>query len=59
MITHGLPRPENLAAAHEFERMVAERGAVPATIAMLDGVAHIGLGAGELERLVGTDGALK
>lgn len=59
IITHGLPRPENLAAAQEFERTVAERGAVPATIAMLDGVAHIGLEPGELERLVHSDGALK
>jgi pseudouridylate synthase len=59
IITHGLPHPENLAAAHEFERTVAERGAVPATIAMLDGVVHIGLGADALERLVGSDGPLK
>jgi pseudouridine-5'-phosphate glycosidase len=59
IITHGLPRPENLEAAREFERVVAERGAVPATIAMLDGVPHIGLEADELERLVGTDGVLK
>jgi pseudouridine-5'-phosphate glycosidase len=59
IITHGLPRPENLEAAREFERVVAERGAVPATIAVLDGVAHIGLEADELERLVATDGAVK
>jgi pseudouridine-5'-phosphate glycosidase len=59
IITHGLPRPENLEAAREFERTVAERGAVPATIAMLDGVPHIGLQADELERLVQTDSALK
>jgi pseudouridylate synthase len=59
IITHGLPRPENLEAAREFERVVAERGAVPATIAMLDGVPHIGLEADELERLVGTDVARK
>jgi pseudouridine-5'-phosphate glycosidase len=59
IITHGLPRPENLEAAREFERTVAERGAVPATIAVLDGVPHIGLEADELERLVHTDGALK
>ena len=39
--------------------MVTERGAVPATIAMLDGVPHIGLEADELERLVESDGALK
>jgi pseudouridylate synthase len=59
IITHGLPRPENLEAALEFERTVAGRGAVPATIAMLDGVAHVGLEADELKRLVATDGALK
>ena len=59
IITHGLPRPENLEAALEFERTVAGRGAVPATIAMLDGVAHVGLEPEELERLVATDGALK
>jgi pseudouridine-5'-phosphate glycosidase len=59
IITHGLPRPENLEAALEFERTVAGRGAVPATIAMLDGVAHVGLEADELTRLVATDGALK
>ncbi len=59
IITHGLPRPENLAAALEFERTVADCGAVPATIAMLDGVAHVGLEPDELERLVASDGALK
>jgi pseudouridylate synthase len=59
IITHGLPRPENVAAASEFERTVAEHGATPATIAMLDGIAHVGLDADELERLAGTEGALK
>jgi pseudouridine-5'-phosphate glycosidase len=59
IITHGLPRPENLRAALEFEQTVAESGALPATIAMLDGVAHVGLEPDELERLVATAGALK
>jgi pseudouridine-5'-phosphate glycosidase len=59
IITHGLPRPENLEAAREFERTVAERGAVPATIAVLGGVPHIGLEDEELERLVHTDGPFK
>ncbi|MDQ6818760.1 MAG: pseudouridine-5'-phosphate glycosidase [Actinomycetota bacterium] len=59
IITHGLPRPENLDAALEFERTVAERGAVPATIAMLDGVAHVGLEDDELRRLAGAETALK
>jgi pseudouridine-5'-phosphate glycosidase len=59
IITHGLPRPENLQAALEFERTVADCGAVPATIAVLDGVAHVGLEPDELERLVASDQALK
>jgi pseudouridine-5'-phosphate glycosidase len=59
IITHGLPRPENIRAAREFEHAVNERGAVPATIAMLDGVAHVGLEDEELERLAGTETAVK
>ena len=59
IITHGLPRPENVAAAREFERAVADRGAVPATIAMLDGVPHVGLEPEELERLAGSEAAVK
>src|SRR5579872_258579 len=59
IITHGLPRPENVQAAREFEETVAERGAVPATIAVLDGVVHVGLEPGELERLAGAETALK
>jgi pseudouridylate synthase len=59
IITHGLPRPENIQAAREFEDTVSDRGAVPATIAVLEGVAHVGLEAGELERLAGGDTAEK
>jgi pseudouridylate synthase len=59
IITHGLPRTENLRAGLEFERTVSERGATPATIAMLDGVAHVGLQDGELERLAGAEDPLK
>jgi pseudouridine-5'-phosphate glycosidase len=59
IITHGLPRSENLQAAVEFEWTVADGGAVPATIAMLDGVVHVGLEADELQRLAGTEAALK
>jgi pseudouridine-5'-phosphate glycosidase len=59
IITHGLPRPENVEAAREFEEAVSGRGAVPATIAMLDGVPHVGLEDEELERLAGSDAAVK
>jgi pseudouridine-5'-phosphate glycosidase len=59
IITHGLPRPENVTAALEFEATVASSGATPATIAVLEGVAHIGLEHDEVERLAGGEGALK
>jgi pseudouridine-5'-phosphate glycosidase len=59
IITHGLPRPENVRAALDFERTVTEHGAIPATIAVLDGVAWIGLQPHQLERLAGAESALK
>jgi pseudouridine-5'-phosphate glycosidase len=43
IISHGLPRPSNLNVAGEVEAIVREHGATPATIAILDGVVHIGL----------------
>jgi len=43
IISHGLPRPSNLTVAREVESIVRERGATPATIAVLDGAVHIGL----------------
>ena len=51
VITHGLPRPQNLTLAHDMERAVREEGATPATIAFLDGCLHVGLNEPELERL--------
>ena len=43
IISHGLPRPSNLNVAREVEAIVRDHGATPATIAILDGVVHIGL----------------
>ena len=43
IISHGLPRPRNYAAAIEFEEILRDAGVTPATIAVLDGVPHIGL----------------
>ncbi|WP_457029322.1 pseudouridine-5'-phosphate glycosidase [Kitasatospora sp. P5_F3] len=51
IIAHGLPRPRNLLVAGELEEIVRAAGAVPATIAVLDGVPHIGLGKSELDRV--------
>lgn len=43
IISHGLPRPSNLEVAREVEAIVRDHGAVPATIAILDGAVCIGL----------------
>ncbi|NML49733.1 pseudouridine-5'-phosphate glycosidase [Streptomyces sp. R302] len=51
IIAHGLPRPRNLAVAVELEESVRAEGAVPATIAVLDGVARIGLDRAGLTRI--------
>jgi pseudouridine-5'-phosphate glycosidase len=57
IITHGMPLPRNLETALMAERIAREAGAVPATIAILDGKARVGLGEGELERLAHADAA--
>ncbi|MBV9802372.1 MAG: pseudouridine-5'-phosphate glycosidase [Solirubrobacterales bacterium] len=59
IITHGLPQPENVQAALQFERTVAERDAVPATIALLDGIVHVGLEPEQLEQLAARETPLK
>lgn len=59
VIAHGLPRPQNLAAALEFEAIVREAGAVPATIAVFDGVPHIGLNQKQIEFLAESNDFIK
>ncbi|KAI4294872.1 hypothetical protein MLD38_040834 [Melastoma candidum] len=51
IISHGMPYPKNLDTAKEVEAIVRENGAVPATIAILNGVPCIGLNSEELELL--------
>ncbi|SFL09385.1 pseudouridine-5'-phosphate glycosidase [Geodermatophilus ruber] len=51
LLAHGLPRPDNRAAADEVEAAVRAGGAVPATIAVLDGVPHVGLTPAQLDRV--------
>lgn len=55
IISHGLPRPDNLEAARRFESLLADRGVVPATIAVLDGQLKAGLTPDELERIANED----
>jgi len=50
IISHGMPYPENLETALAVEKVVLDAGATPATIAILDGVIHIGLDKNSLTR---------
>lgn len=59
IISHGLPRPQNLEVAHEVEEIVRNHGAVPATIAIIDGIAHIGLTDSELNAIANRDDIAK
>ena len=59
VITHGLPRPENLQLALNLEEEIRSQGVVPATIAVLDGKIHIGLTRDQLERLATESGTRK
>ncbi|TXS61829.1 pseudouridine-5'-phosphate glycosidase [Streptomyces sp. me109] len=59
IIAHGLPRPRNLQVARELEDVVRREGAVPATIAVLDGRPRVGLDKEQLERVANEDGIRK
>jgi pseudouridine-5'-phosphate glycosidase len=59
IVTHGLPRPRNLEVARQVEDAVRERGAVPATIAVLAGEARVGLDDPALRELAERDDVVK
>lgn len=58
LLSHGLPPGRNLEVARRLEETVRDAGAVPATIAVLDGVALIGLSTSELDRVCAPDAGL-
>jgi pseudouridine-5'-phosphate glycosidase len=58
VITHGLPRPQNLGLARDMEKQVRDSGATPAIVALLDGKICIGLSDEALVRLSETDSTL-
>jgi pseudouridine-5'-phosphate glycosidase len=58
-ICHGLPRPRNLDLARAVEAAVRREGAVPATVAVIDGVVRVGLDDATLTRLARADGVAK
>jgi pseudouridylate synthase len=51
LISHGLPRPDNLEVARKAEQVVREEGAVPATVGVIGGVAKVGLEDDDIELL--------
>lgn len=59
IISHGMPYPENVKTAQEVEQIVRDNGAVPATIAIIDGKIKIGLTAEELELIAHSDNVAK
>lgn len=59
IITHGMPYPGNLQMARSVEDIVRQQGAVPATIAVIKGVLHIGLEPAELEALAQMEHVMK
>ncbi|WP_326954819.1 pseudouridine-5'-phosphate glycosidase [Amycolatopsis sp. NBC_01286] len=58
ILSHGLPPGRNLDVARRLERVVRDGGAVPATIAVLDGRVVVGLSPAELERVCAPDAGL-
>ena len=59
VISHGLPRPQNLETARRLEQAVREGGAVPATVAVLGGRLCVGLEESQLARLAEGEGVRK
>ncbi|PWU45773.1 pseudouridine-5-phosphate glycosidase [Micromonospora globispora] len=59
IVSHGLPRPDNLLVARQIEQAVRDAGAVPATIGMVGGELVVGLDDAQLTRLATVDGVSK
>ena len=59
IITHGMPYPENYETALKVEEIVHKNGAVPATVAIIDGICYVGLSHKQLKDLAQKEGVLK
>ncbi len=59
IISHGMPYPQNVQTAREVEQVIRDAGAVPATIALIDGRICVGLADDQLEQLGNAQDALK
>ena len=59
IISHGMPYPQNVQTAREVEQIIRDNGAVPATIAIIDGKIKVGLSDEELEMFGKSSGVAK
>ncbi|WP_170325107.1 pseudouridine-5'-phosphate glycosidase [Ruegeria arenilitoris] len=59
IITHGMPYPQNIEVAAQVEQDIRDAGAVPATIAVIDGKLHVGLESDQLQALGQAQGVAK
>ena len=59
IISHGMPYPQNVQTAREVEQVIRDAGAVPATIAIIDGKICVGLSEEQLELLGSSPDAMK
>ena len=59
VIAHGLPRPQNLETAHQMEAAVREEGAIPATVAIIEGRLVAGLSSEQLATFAAAEGIAK
>ena len=57
IITHGMPFPQNLEMARGVEEVVRKNGALPATIAIMDGGCRVGVAGADIERLAKAGGS--
>ncbi len=59
IITHGMPYPQNVEVAAQVEQDIRDAGAVPATMAVIEGVLHVGLEPDQLQALGQAQGVAK
>ncbi|MBC7291538.1 MAG: pseudouridine-5'-phosphate glycosidase [Actinotalea sp.] len=59
IISHGFPRPRNLEVARVFEQTLLDMGVTPATIAVIDGVPHVGLDDAQVQRIAEDESVVK
>lgn len=59
IISHGFPRPQNLEVARKFEKALTDMDVTAATIALIDGVPHVGLDDSQIERIAADTSVIK